>query len=230
LVGFVGRTIRILTILLWPVVKATNALTSLFVRKRHHQVSRAELAALVNIAKSQGTLDHDESKVFANVLQLNDIRVSDVMTPRTVAVMLPADAPLRELLSAPEAEIFSRIPLYEDNRDNVVGYVLQKDVLAAIARDCDTSAKLSEFRRECPFVPETAPLASTLRDMLDRSEHMAVVADEFGAVEGLVTLEDMIETVLGVEIVDEVDRVADMREQALRLRETRMQRRSAQRD
>jgi CBS domain containing-hemolysin-like protein len=230
LVGFVGRTIRLLIIVLWPVLRVTSAITGLFVHKRQHQVSRAELTALVNIATSQGTLDLEESKVFDNVLRLNDIRVSDVMTPRTVAVMLPASAPVRDILAVSEAMVFSRLPLFEGNRDNVVGYVLQRDVLAAIARDCDASEVLSRHRRDCMFVPENAPLAATLRDMLKRREHMAVVADEFGAVEGLGTLEDLIETVLGVEIVDEVDRVADMREQALRLRETRMKRREVVRD
>ncbi|MFC1610315.1 CNNM domain-containing protein [Myxococcota bacterium] len=224
LAGFVGRTVRLLIVLLWPIVRILNGLTRLISRRDREPISRVELAALVRMAARQGTLAGDESRMFDNVLHLDEIRISDVMTPRTVAVMLPIETTIGELLQSRDADIFSRIPLYQDTRDQIVGYLLQRDVLGAAARECDQSRTLVDFRRECLFVPANAPLSTTLREFLTKREHMAIVADEFGAVAGLVTLEDLIETVLGVEIVDERDKVVDMREQAIKLRDERMKR------
>jgi CBS domain containing-hemolysin-like protein len=137
--------------------------------------------------------------------------------------MLPSNATIQELLADQEAEAFSRIPLYREDQDDVVGYVLQREVLKAKADGADTSLSLRGFMRPTPFIPEVATVASAMRQILDRREPIAIAIDEHGGVSGLVTLEDLTETVLGVEIVDESDRIVDQREAASTLRDQRME-------
>jgi CBS domain containing-hemolysin-like protein len=188
-------------------------------------MSRGELTAVIDAAASDGALSDDESRLLANLLRFNDVLVQDVMTPRTVTFMVPADATIEEMLAQPEAETFSRVPLYRDQRDHVVGYVLQRDVLSAVAHDCDRTLPLRQFMRPISFIPELATLGQALGQILERREHVAMVTDEHGGVEGLVTLEDLTETMLGVEIVDESDVVVDLRQAAIRRRDERLNRR-----
>lgn len=229
LAGIVGRTIVVLTKALAPVLMLTRALTKLIAREKKATISRSELAALVGMATHSGTLRGHESRVFDNVLRLEEVTIADVMTPRTVAVMLPADTPIRNLLAEPGVEIFSRLPLYQGTRDHVTGYVMQRDVLRALARGSNPDKPLSDFQRDVWFIPENVTLGSALREFLQRRQHMALVADEYGAVSGLVTFEDLIETILGAEILDESDRVVNMRALALELRDRRMRRRQTER-
>lgn len=224
LVGFVGRALRVYMAVLAPLLFMTRLLTKLFTRETKKPISRAELAALLGIATREGTLRRDESRLFDNVLRLEEVTVADVMTPRTVAMMLPATTSIADFLVHPSIDIFSRIPLYGENRDEIVGYIVQRDVLAALARGADPHEPLSYFKRDVWFIPENVSLGSALRQFLQRREHMAIVADEFGSVSGLVTFEDLIETILGAEILDESDRVVDMRALAIQLRDRRMRR------
>jgi len=222
--GFVGWTLHLLTKAMAPVLFLARIVTRLLTREKVPVISRGELAVVIATATRDGTISHEESRIFANLLRFNDVRVQDVMTPRTVTIMLSAEASIADMLAEPEADVFSRIPLYRDQRDDVVGYVLQRDVLKAVARDCDRSQPLSRFMRPITFIPETATVGSALRKILERREPIAMVTDEHGGIEGLVTLEDLTETVLGVEIVDESDRVVDLRQAALRLRDERLER------
>ena len=144
------------------------------------------------------------------------------MTPRTVMFMMPDRATVADLLAEPEAEAFSRIPLYRGDPDNVVGYLLQRDVMKAAATGCDQSRRLDAFLREIWFVPELISVGHALQQFLQRREPIAMVTDEHGGVAGLVTLEDLTETMLGTEIVD--DRTVDLRQKALELRDRRLER------
>lgn len=224
LTGVVGRSLWVMVRVLAPVLRITRAVTQLIAKGHRHTVSRAELAALVAMATRDGSLRRDESRVLRNVLRFDHARVEDVMTPRTVATMLPASTPMEVLLGDEVAHVYSRIPLYEGDRDHVTGYVLQREVLGAVARGADRAAPLREYKRDVPLVPESATLGETLKLLLERREHMAIALDEFGGVSGLVTLEDVIETILGVEIVDESDRVEDLRKLAVQLRDRRLER------
>jgi CBS domain containing-hemolysin-like protein len=222
--GFVGWTLLGLTRAMVPVLVLSRAITRAMTRNRDSAFSRGELAAVIAAATRDGAISREESRIFANLLRFNDVRVQDVMTPRTVTVMLSAETSIGEMLADLEADVFSRIPLYRDQRDNVVGYVLQRDVLKAVARDCDRTQPLAAFMRPISFIPEMATVGGALRQIIEQREPIAMVTDEHGGVEGLVTLEDLTETILGVEIVDESDRVVDMRQAALRLREGRLER------
>lgn len=225
LVGFVARTLKLLMFLLAPILLVTRAITGLISHGGGSAVSRGELAALVALASQDGTLRHQESRVLANVLRFDSVRVVDVMTPRTVAAMLPARATLAELLADEGAHVFSRMPLFGETRDDVRGYVLVRDGLRAALAGAPPETPLDDYRRDLWALPGSASLAEALRQFLQRPrEHMALVVDEFGGVSGIVTMEDVVETILGVEILDESDQVADLRKVALDLRDRRLER------
>lgn len=224
LVSFVARTVKALTVILAPVLTLSRSLTRRIGHAQPGGVSRAEVGALVALATRQGALQHEESRVVSNVLRLEGVNVTDVMTPRTVVAMAPGSTTLQEFLDDTSLRPYSRVPLFEDSRDNVVGYVTQHDALRA-AREPDSADRpVSDLARSIRHVPETEKLGVVLRQLIDNSEQIAVARDEFGVDSGIVTLEDLIETILGVEIVDESDPVPDLRELAKRIRDERLRR------
>ena len=222
--GFVGWTLHILTLTMAPALRLSRAITRALTRDQRDLLSRGELSALIAMATRDGAISTDESRLFANLLRFREVQVEDVMTPRTVTFMVPAETTVGDFLAQREAEAFSRIPLYSRDRDNVVGYVLQRDILRAAAQDLDRNRPLREFMRPIIFIPELASIGSALRQILERREPAAMVTDEHGGTAGLVTLEDLTEALLGVEIVDESDRVVDMRQAAVKLRDERLER------
>jgi len=225
----VGHALEFLTRVMLPFLFVSRALTRLLTRGRRTTLSRGEIAAVIDSATEEGAISDSESKMLSNLLRFNEVQVEDVMTPRSVTFMLPVETTVDELLRLSDAEIFSRVPLYRDDRDNVIGYILQREVLAALAQRGDRKASLESFMRPISFVPEVASVGQALSQILQRREPIAMVTDEHGGVEGLVTLEDLTETILGVEIVDESDRIADMREAATLLRRRRLARVDARR-
>lgn len=223
LVPFVGRTTSILILVLRPALAVTSVMTRLIARgKKHKPISRGEIAAMIGLAAREGTLHDQDSRMAANILRYDEIRVEDVMTPRTVVTMLPASTTVERFLAEDASRVFSRIPLFEGSRDEVVGYVLQREVLLDAARGAEPSTPLSEFRRKALFIPEGQRAGRALRRLTEEREHLALVTDEYGGISGLITLEDLVETALGFEIVDESDRVVDLREEAKKLREKRL--------
>lgn len=224
LVGFVAVVTDLLTRVLWLPLAALRLVTQRLGAGGHRpQVSGREVAAMAALAARSGTVREATSRMVANALRLREVTVENVMTPRTVMAMMPADATIDDLAANDRVRPFSRIPLYEVRGDEVVGHVLQRDVLIAAARGAPGATPLSQFLRSLPVIPETASVETALQRLADQDErvHMALVVDEFGSVSGLVTLEDLVETVLGIEIVDEHDRVADLRVEARRLAERR---------
>ncbi|MEM8883952.1 MAG: CNNM domain-containing protein [Planctomycetota bacterium] len=220
----VGRILQALVFISKPLLLFTSALTKLITRKERSRLSRSEVRAFISMAQGEGALEAEEERWHANLLALEELRVSEVLTPRTVVKMLPADDTYGDLLAAQDAEPFSRIPLYQGARDNVVGYVYQRDVLRALARGEASDTPLRSIARDVHFIPETASIRTALRELLDRNAHFAMAVDEHGGVDGLVSLEDLTETLFGTELVDETDRDVDMRAVALQLRERRLKR------
>jgi CBS domain containing-hemolysin-like protein len=224
LAGVVGRTLALLIRVMAPLLVVTRALTRLVARHKERRVSRGELAALVAIASQQGSIGPETTQIFSGALRLEEILVEDVMTPRTVATMLPTDATLKDLIDHTEAQAFSRVPLFEGNRDRVVGYVLQREALRDAARGADLTQPLKERMRPVWYVPENVSIGRALQQFLQRHEHLAMVGDEHGGTSGLVTFEDLVESILGAEILDETDEVADLRNVAAQLRDQRLER------
>ncbi len=224
LVAPVAWSLRLLLVATAPALVVTRLLTRLFSKESEQSVSRGELSALVAIAHREGVIRNEELRVMTNLLRFDEVRVTDVMTPRTVAAMLPLGATVGELVDDAAVRHYSRVPVFEGSRDHVVGYVLRRDALEALVRGEPRGAPVAPLVRPIHALPEMASLSAALRDLQARRDPIAVVVDEFGGVRGLLTLEDVIETILGVEIIDEKDRVADLRAVALELRDKRMAR------
>jgi len=230
LAGVVGWALTYLIKALAPVLVLSRSLTRMLTRGAAPSVSRGELAAVIDVAGRDGALSPDETALLANLLRTKDVRVEDVMTPRTVTFMMPLDTSVADLLKDPEAEAFSRIPLFDEGPDNIVGYVLVRDVMRAAAAGCDRERKLATWMRQVWHVPEMVAVGNALSQFLERREPIAIVTDEHGGVAGLVTLEDLMETMLGTEIVDESDRHVDLRQKAAEWRDRRLARLLQKRD
>jgi CBS domain containing-hemolysin-like protein len=173
-------------------------------------VSRDEIMALADLGAQQGVLDEDESRVLQSLLRFRSMTASQVMTPRTVIFGLPADLTVGETVERHRPLRYSRIPVFRASIDQLVGVVLKDEILERAAKG-EADVKLDELRRELFYVPGTLRLSHLLDLLLSSREHIAAVVDEFGGTAGLVTLEDLIETLLDLEIVDEVDNVEDLR-------------------
>ncbi len=199
---------------MWPLVKLSQGLTRILARgKRPHTVSRAELAALAELGAREGVVDGDESRILKNLFRFDEVLAKDIMTPRTVIFGLPEEQTAAQTVAEHPEMRFSRIPLFGRNRDDVTGFVLKSDLLLAAAQGRGETP-LSELRRPLATVPAELSLSLLFDRLIDDRMQVALVIDEYGGTAGVVTLEDVVETLLGLEIVDEVDEVRDMQELA----------------
>lgn len=177
--------------------------------ERAPTITREGVAALVAIGAAEGHLEEGESRILGNLFRFRTLKARDVMTPRTVVVSAHETMTVAEFLASHPRLQFSRIPVYSERHDDVTGFVLRTDLLLAQANGRG-DARLSEFRRNIVTVPETASLSRLFESLIDQRAHIAHVVDEYGGAAGIVTLEDVVETLLGMEIVDEADRTDDM--------------------
>ena len=208
LAPFVARVLPVLIWTTWPLVKLSQLITKLIARgKKEGAVSREELAALAQIGTEEGVFDETEGRILQSLFRFRTLKAKDVMTPRTVLIAFPEDTSLAEIAAVDQP--FSRLPLYRDDRDSVTGYVLRDDVLRAAA-DGRGAAPALEIAREIMTVPDGLPLPELFERFLERREHLALVVGEYGGTAGVVSVEDVVETLLGLEIVDEVDEEHDM--------------------
>ncbi len=205
--------VRLLTatiIVMWPLVKLSQGLTYLLSQDEDQAAfSREEFTAMAELGEEEGVFEEKESRILRNLFRFNSLRVKDVMTPRTVIFQLPQQKTIGDVVEEHDEFRFSRIPVYEDDPDDITGYVLKDEMLLRAAQE-EFDVSLSEISRDILVVHETLPLPDLLERLLDRLEHIALVVDEYGGVAGVVTMEDVVETLLGLEIVDEADSVEDM--------------------
>lgn len=208
---------RILPLMIWgmkPVVVLSEAMTRGLSRGHEgYTISREEIAALARLGKEQGAMVEAESRILTNLMKAGSLRAKDIMTPRTVVISLDEDATVREAIEQRSVMRFSRIPIWREDEDDVVGYVL-KDELLLLAAQNQLDRKVGELRRNLLVVPASLPIVALFDRFLDQREHIALVVDEYGGVAGVVSTEDVVETLLGMEIVDEADPVRDMRAMA----------------
>lgn len=211
-----ARLLVVFMVLLYPLVSLSQLLTRMISRSRATgAVSREEVRALADLGLAEGVLREHESRILKNLLRLGRLRAESVMTPRPVMFTLPEDRTVGEVLSEHPVMRFSRIPITGTDPDDIHTFVLKSDILQkASLGELDT--KLREMGRKILVVPEVATLVGLFEQVLDRREHIALVVDEYGGVSGLVTMEDIVETLLGLEIVDETDSIIDMQELARR--------------
>lgn len=203
--------VRLLILATYPLIRVSELLTRLIARGQQvHVFSRDEFVAMADVGHRSGQIDERESRIIKNLFRFRALTAEDVMTPRTVMVALQADLTVAEALGGGERTPYSRLPLYGRDRDDIVGFVLRDDILSARLRG-EGAQRLSAMKRELLSVSFTAPLSNLLETLMTDRQHIALVVGEFGETRGLVTLEDVLETLLGEEIVDEGDRVDDMR-------------------
>lgn len=214
LTGFIAVALPPLILLMLPLVWMSEAVTRSLKRRRvAEKLSREEFAALARIGEEQGVFDESEMRILRNLFHFGSLRTRDIMTPRTVMFSLEENTSVRDAISERGSMIFSRIPIWKDNPDHVTGYILKDQLLLRAARN-ELDVPVRSFAREALMVPDTIPLPSLFERLLDNREHIAVVVDEYGGVDGVVTMEDVLETLIGLEIVDEMDSVQDMRAMA----------------
>lgn len=206
-----------LEVVLYPLVWLCRQVTRLitFGRASEKSMHREELLAVTQLGEQEGALNTEEGAIVRNILQLGEVRVSDIMTPRPVIFMLSQSMPLHEFAREIDDKPYSRIPVFKGNRDHVQGFVLKSDGLQACLKDGD--ATLESVMRPLEAVPQQIGVDSLFRRFLAEGSHLLLVHDEYGTNVGLVTLEDVLETIVGVEIVDEQDKVPDLQVLARKL-------------
>ena len=198
----------------YPLVIISSYITRLFSKKSNEQsISREEISTLAKIGEEEGIFGKKENKIIQNLIRLKSIRVSEIMTPRVVVSVADEKMTLRDFLSNKEFLRFSRIPVYLKNNENITGYVFRHEVFEKLAEE-EVGLQLKNIRRNIVVVPESSPLFKVWETLLEKKEHIALIVDEYGGMDGIVTMEDIIETLLGFEIVDEKDTIADMRQYA----------------
>lgn len=217
LAPFTVRSLRGLLLVLAPFVWMSQWITK---GLKHGDaapvLTRTDFAAMAEIGAREGVIAAGESQIISNLLQFQSVQVRDVMTPRTVVAAVPESQTIAALCAETRFQRFSRLPIYGPKGiDEVLGYLLRTDALAAMI-DGRGAEPVKNLRREMLVVPETQPIPDLLRLFMERREHIALVVDEFGGVAGISTMEDLIETLLGMEIVDETDATIDMRALAQR--------------
>ena len=212
LMGFTSHTIRILIILMYPLVLLIGLLTKLFSGKDDETaVSREEVAAMADVGEDEGVLNEDENKIIQNVIKLDNVKAYDVMTPHSVAAVAPESMTLREFYKEEEYSHFSRIPVYADDPEYITGYILRSDALENLAED-KFNKQLKEIKRDIPLFNEEQSVSHIWDSLLKHKEQIAIIIDEYGGFQGIITLEDIIETIFGLEIIDENDEVTDMQQ------------------
>ncbi len=205
-----ARLIRGMILLLYPLVVVSQLLTRMLRKPGDESVySRADLSAISTIGVREGVLHEDESRIIKNLMRFNHIYVNSIMTPRTVVTALPEDLTVGGYLEQGLDSPFTRIPVYRESIDQITGFV-RKDELQREIIGRRLERPLKDLARTIAVVYEYTPLISLFDSLLGQNEHIAMVVDEFGGFEGIVTIEDLMETLLGIEIVDELDTVEDM--------------------
>lgn len=213
-------TTKALNVLIFP-LKWTGILwilqltTKLIGGKGHHGsvLSREDFSAMAQIAEEEGVFQESESKVIKNLLNFKSVQAKDVMTPRTIMKTESENTTIEAFFKANQTLRFSRIPVFADSPDNITGLVLKDDVYKEMANG-NGSKLLKDVKRNIVITDRNIPIPKLFETLVESKNHMALVVDKYGSVSGLVTIEDVIETLLGLEIMDESDNVADLQKLA----------------
>lgn len=209
-----GLIMHGMVVITYPVVIATAHITRFFSKNQSEQTtSREEISALANIGAEEGIFGEKENKIIQNLIRLKSVRVSEIMTPRVVVSVADENMTLEEFLRDKDFLRFSRIPVYAENSENITGYLFRQQVFEKLAED-NVGLRLRDIKRDIVVVHENKPVYQIWETLLEKKEHIALIVDEYGGMEGIVTMEDILETLLGFEIIDEKDTVSDMQQYA----------------
>ena len=216
LMTFTAYTTRALIVIMFPFVLLVHYLTRMFHKEDtvgDNTVSREEVSAMANVGEEEGVIEKDENKIIQNIIRLDDIKAFEVMTPRVVAAIASEKMTLREYYDSDAYDHFSRIPVYAESPEFITGYVLRDDALEDLAED-HFDTKLGDIKRSLPYFNEDTSISDIFDAMLKQKSQIALVIDEYGCFQGIITLEDIIETIFGFEIIDENDVITDMQQYA----------------
>ena len=211
---WLSRIMKGLMVILYPIVWLVEKL-----RKRiagdepDTGISREEVSAMANMGEEEGVIDNSENKVIQNIMKLDDIKAYDVMTPRVVAAIAPENMTLKQFYKQEELSHNSRIPVYADSPEFITGYILRYDVLENLAED-KFDTRLRSIKRKIAAFHEETSVSDIWESLLKSKDQIALIIDDYGCFQGIITLEDIIETILGMEIIDENDTITDMQQYA----------------
>jgi len=211
LAPYIARPLQLLVIVLKPIIQVCQAVTRLIPKTSGSRISAEELTMIARLSLKSGEIEKDQERVISNIIDLRNKNVRQVMTPRTVTFSLNKEMIVGKAARLTEKwGIHSRVPIYGGDSNDVVGIVFSYDIMRAAAEG-GHERRLEEFMRPVHFVPEIAPLNKVMLEFFDKKQHLFVVVDEYGGVTGLISLEDILEEIIGREIVDESDMTKDMR-------------------
>jgi len=205
----------------YPFYLLSQGMMKLVVPKNEVSHTIDEIRALALLGYQKGILDNLQTQVIDNTLKLRELPVHDIMTPRTVAAVVDENMTVKELINLENFFKYSRIPVYSGNIDNITGYVFKNDVLNALIHK-NENTKLSEIKRKIVIVYEFFNIKKAMDEMIKKNEQIAVVVDEYGSFVGIITIEDIVETLLGIEIIDEADQYQDLQDYAKKLWQMKM--------
>ena len=206
--------VRALTFVFYPFVLISEVMSRILLKPSARRVTREEMIMTAKLGADEGTIQQKESLIIKNLLMMDKLFVVDIMTPRSVMFILGHEWKVSEVVAKYKPLRYSRIPVYENSVDNITGFCHRYKILEAVSSD-QHEIKIKEIMSPIHSVPEDLSVAHAIDQFIKRKEHVFIVNDEYGVITGLVTLEDTIETLLGVEIIDEFDSVADLRKYAL---------------
>jgi CBS domain containing-hemolysin-like protein len=208
------NTLKVMIIVTYPLVWVSSLITKVIGNGvKHGTTSREEIAILAGIGATEGIISENEFKVIQNIIKLKHIKVNEIMTPRIVVTTADQTLTLKDFLKNKDFLKFSRIPIYADHDENIMGYVFREMVFEKLAEG-NQNLSLSDIARPIFVVPNSAVIFNIWEQLLEKKEQIALVVDEYGGMDGIVTMEDIIETLLGLEILDEKDTVGDMQHYA----------------
>jgi len=216
LASFAAYTIRILMFIAWPFVIMSEAMSQFIHRGENggeSKASREELLAMAEISEDEGSIDEQEGDIIENLMKLDDMQIEEIMTPRSVMFALKKTDTVGTVVEEHSPIAFSRIPIFDKDLDDIVGIVNRYDLVNKQAED-KFNVIMQNIMKPMKSILEKTSVSTVLESFVKERQQMFLVTDEFGTTTGLITLEDAIETLLGVEIVDEHDHVVDMRKLA----------------
>jgi len=221
LAGFTTRSLKVIMYILYPLVWFSELITKSLKKDKDKSVlSRADFTAITKVGEKSGIIAPNESKIIGNLLKFSQVRAKDIMTPRTVVKASDQSTLIGDFYNENKNLRFSRIPIYDGNKDNITGFVLKDKLLSSII-DNKEKDTLGSISRDISVVTEGMNIQQIFDKLMETKEHIALVVDEFGGMSGILTMEDVIETLLGMEIVDELDNVEDMQAMARKVWEKR---------
>ncbi|HEB62723.1 MAG TPA: HlyC/CorC family transporter [Bacteroidetes bacterium] len=210
LASFTIRSLKIIMFPLRPLIWLSEQITKLLKKEGERSVlSRADFSAMAELGEKEGIFADNESKIIKNLLRFNTIQAKDIMTPRTVVLAADENTTVKEFYDSHKKLRFSRIPIYSKTKDHISAYVLKYDLLSNLI-DKKEVATLKSISRNIMIINEGLAIPELFNKFMETREHIALVVDEFGGMAGIVTMEDVIETLLGLEILDESDNIEDM--------------------